>query len=118
MSKQTSIFQFKGFKRTIHQGQYISNEPPKQMNLLEYPHCEEIFKNNQGLSSHVKCKHANEYVKEMKTNTSGKIPFKKSEKQDHFEVKEVLEKLVDDVVKAETEVVEGVHENKMKGNKV
>ena len=36
------------------------------------------------------------YVKEMKTNTSGKFPFKEIQKQDYFEVKMVLEKLVDE----------------------
>ena len=32
----------------------------------------------------------------MKTNTSGKFPFKEIQKQDYFEVKIVLEKLVDE----------------------
>ena len=50
------------------------------MNLLKihlptYPHCDEILQNNQGISIHVKCKHLNDYVKEMKTNPSGKIHF-------------------------------------------
>ena len=45
----------------------------------------------------------------MKTDSSNKIEFKKVEKQDNFdnfEVKELLEKLVDAVVKADAEVVE------------
>ena len=49
----------------------------------------------------------------MKTESTNKIEFKKVEKQDsfdNFEVKELLEKLVDAVVKAETEVVEIVDE--------
>ena len=115
MSKQTSIFQFKGFKRTIaHQGQAvdISSQPP-QKNLLKCSYCDETFKSAQGLSIHLKCKHAQDYVKEMKIDSSNKIEFKKVEKQDSFdnvEVKELLEKLVDAVVKAETEVVEIVDE--------
>ena len=116
MSKQTSIFQFKGFKRTIvHQGQVvgISSQPPQKNNLLKCSYCDERFKSAQELSVHVKCKHAHDYVKEMKTDSSSKVEFKKVEKQDsfdHFEVKELLEKLVDAVVKAETEVVEIVDE--------
>ena len=119
MSKQTSIFQFKGFKRfkrtILHQGQVvdISSQPPQKKNLLKCSYCDETFKSAQGLSIHVKCKHAHDYVKEMNTDSSHKIVFKKVEKQDsfyNFEVKELLEKLVDAVVKAETEVVEIVDE--------
>ena len=116
MSKQTSIFQFKGFKGTIaHQGQVvdISSQPPEKKNLLKCSYCDETFKSAQGLSIHVKCKHAHDYVKEMKTDSSNKIEFKKVEKQDsfdNFEVKVLLEKLVDAAVKAETEVVEIVDE--------
>ena len=112
MSKQTSNFQFKGLKRTIvHQGQVvdISSQPPQKKNLLKYSYCDERFKSAQELSIHVKCKPAHDYVKEMKTDSSNKVEFKNVEKQDsfdHFEVKELLEKLVDAVVKAETEVVE------------
>ena len=49
----------------------------------------------------------------MKTDSSNKIEFKKVEKEDsfdNFEVKELLEKLADAVVKAETEVVKIVDE--------
>ena len=111
MSKQTSIFQFKGFKRTIvHQGQVVDiRSQPPQKNLLKCSYCDETFKSAQGLSIHVKCKHAHDYVKEMKTGSSNKIEFKKVEKQDsfdNFKVRELLEKLVDAAVKAETEVVE------------
>ena len=83
MSKQTSIFQFKGFKRTIvHQGQVLdfSNQPPQKRKLLKCPHCDETFKNTQGLSIHVKCKHLNECVKEINTNRSSIIKFKQVEK--------------------------------------
>ena len=45
------------------------------MNLLTYPHCDYTSKNNQGLSICVKCKHVIEYIKEIKTNPSGKIHF-------------------------------------------
>ena len=79
MSKQTSIFQFKGFKRTIlHHGQIldISNQPPQKRKLLKCPHCDEKFKSTQGLSIHVKCKHLNECVKHLTTNRSSKIQFK------------------------------------------
>ena len=116
MSKQTSIFQFRGFKRTIvHQGQVvdISIQPPEKQNLLKCSYCDETFKSAQGLSIYVKCKHAHDYVKEMKTDSSNKIELQKVEKQDsfdNFEVKELLEKLVDAVVKAETEVVKIVDE--------
>ena len=119
MSKKTNIFQFKGFKRfkrtIVHQGQVvdISSQPPQKKNLLKCSYCDETFKSAQGLSVHVKCKQAHDYVKEMKTDSSHKIVFKKVEKQDsfdNFEVKELLEKLVDAVVKAETEVVEIVDE--------
>ena len=115
MSKQTSIFQFKGFKRTIvHQGQVldISNQPPQKRKLLKCPHCDETFKSTQGLSIHVKCKHLNECVKEINTNRSSKIEFKQVEKQDNFEVKELLEKMVDHVVKSEKEVIEVADEDK------
>ena len=111
MSKQTSIFQFKGFKRTIvHQGQVkdISSQPPQKKNLLKCSYYDETFKSEQGLSIHVKCKHAHDYVKEMKTDSSNKIEFKKVEKQDSFdnsEVKELLEKLVDAAVKVETNLM-------------
>ena len=44
---------------------------------------------------HVKCKHLNECVKEINTNRSSNIEFKQVEKQDNFEVKELLEKMVD-----------------------
>ena len=97
MSKQTSIFWFKVFKRTIvHQGQVldISNQPPQKRKLLKYPHCDEIFKSTQGLSIHVKCKHLNECVKEINIDRSSKIEFKQVEKQDNFEVKVLFEKMV------------------------
>ena len=83
MSKQTSIFQFKGFKRfkrtILHQGQVvdISSQPPQKKNLLKCSYCDETFKSAQGLSIHVKCKHAHDYVKEMNTDSSHKIVFKK-----------------------------------------
>ena len=115
MSKQTSIFQFKGFKRTIvHQGQVldISNQPPQKRKLLKCPHCDATYKSTQGLSIHVKCKHLNECVKEINTNRSSKIEFKQVEKQDNFEVKELLENMVDHVVKFEKEVIEAVDEDK------
>ena len=60
MSKQTSIFQFKKFKRTVvHQGQVldISNQSPQKRELLKYFHCDETFKSTQGLSIHVNCKY-------------------------------------------------------------
>ena len=79
MSKQTSIFRFKVFKRTVvHQGQVldISNQPPQKRKLLKCPHCGETFKSTQGLSIYVKCKHLNECVKELNTNRSSKIEFK------------------------------------------
>ena len=51
----------------------------------------------------------------MKTTPSGKIPFKRKKKTRYFEIKEAHEKLVDDVVKAETKLVEVV-DKKKKGN--
>ena len=45
-------------------------------------------------------------MKEITTNCSSKIEFKQVEKQDNFEVKELLEKMVDHVVKSEKEVIE------------
>ena len=97
MSKQTSILQFKGFKRTIlHQGQVldINNQPPQKRKLLKCPHCDETLKSTQGLSIQAKCKHLNECVEEINSNRSSKIEFKQVEKQDNSEVKELLEKMV------------------------
>ena len=101
MLNQTSIFQFKGFKRTIlHQGQVldISNQPPQKRKLLKCLHCDETFKSTLELSIHVKWDHLNECVKEINTNrSSSKIQFRKVKKQHDFEVKELLEKMADHV---------------------
>ena len=51
-------------------------------------------------------------MKEINTNCSSKIEFKQVEKQDNFEVKELLEKMVDHVVKSEKEVIEVADEDK------
>ena len=51
-------------------------------------------------------------MKEINTNQSSKIEFKQVEKQDHFEVIELLEKMVDHVVKPEKEVIEVADEDK------
>ena len=115
MSKQTSIFQFKVFKRiTVHQGQVlnISNQPPQKRKLLKCSHCDEVFKSTQGLSIHVKCKYLKECVKEINTNRSSKMEFKQVEKQDNLEVKKLLEKMVDHVVKSEKEVTVVADEDK------
>ena len=40
----------------------------------------DMFKDNQGFLIHVKCKHINECVKDMKTNPSRKITFLKMRK--------------------------------------
>ena len=115
MSRQTSIFQFKGFKRTTaHQSQVldISNQLPQKRKLLKCPHCDKTFKSTQGLSIHVKCKHLNVCVKEINTNRSSKIEFKLVEKEDNFEVKEFLEKMGHHVVKSEKEVTEVADEDK------
>ena len=61
---------------------------------------------------YVKCKHLNECVKDINTNRSSKIEFKQVEKQNNFEVKELLEKMVDHVVKSEKEVIEFADEDK------
>ena len=45
-------------------------------------------------------------MKEINTNCSSKIEFKQVEKQDNFEVKELLEKMIDHVVKSEKKVIE------------
>ena len=45
-------------------------------------------------------------MKEINTNRSSNIEFKQVEKQDNFEVKELLEKMVDHVAKSEKEVIE------------
>ena len=110
MSRQISIFQFKGFKRTIivHQSQVldISNQLPQRRKLLKCPHCDEAF-----IRANVKCKHLNKCVKEINTNRSNKIEFKLVQKQDNFEVKEFLEKMADHVVKSEKEVIEVAYED-------
>ena len=74
-------------------------------------------KNNHGILIYLKCKHVNDYVKEMKTNHSDKIHHYKSEKQDPFEVKEALENVIKYVAKVKTEVAEVVDEkeNNRKG---
>ena len=51
-------------------------------------------------------------MKEINTNCSSKIEFKQVEKQDNLEVKELLEKMVDHVVKSEKEVIEVADEDK------
>ena len=124
MSKQTSIFQCKGFSRTIkHQGQLIdiSMQPPKKTKIIKCSYCDDTFKNNQGLSIHLKCKHSGEYVaSKMESNPSKKICFKNSLKQECQErsvVKDVLGKLVDDVVKAEVEAKNVVNKTKKIGTK-
>ena len=76
--------------------------------MLKYPHCDEIFKSTQGLSIHVKCKHLNECVKEVNTNRSSKIEFKQVEKQDN----DLLEKMVDHVVKSEKKVIQVADKDK------
>ena len=52
MLKQTNVFQFTRFKRTIaHQGQVlgISNQLPQKRKLLKCSHCDETFKSTQGI---------------------------------------------------------------------
>ena len=51
-------------------------------------------------------------MKEINTNHSSKIEFKQVKKQDNFEVIELLEKMVDHVVKSEKEVIEVADEDK------
>ena len=50
-------------------------------------------------------------MKDINTNRSSKIEFKEVEKQDNFEVKELLEKIVNHVVKSEKEVIEFADED-------
>ena len=51
-------------------------------------------------------------MKEINTNRSIKIEFKEVEKQDNYEVKVLLEKMIDHVVKSEKEVIEVPDEDK------
>ena len=101
-----------GLLRENQQGgerEKITSPPP--------PHPQIRVKNNHGILIYLKCKHVNDYVKEMKTNHSDKIHHYKSEKQDPFEVKEALENVIKYVAKVKTEVAEVVDEkeNNRKG---
>ena len=51
-------------------------------------------------------------MKEINTNRSSKIEFKLVKKEDNFEVKEFLEKMVHHVVKSEKKVIEVADEDK------
>ena len=51
-------------------------------------------------------------MKEINTNCSSKIESTEVEKQDNFEVKELLEKMLDHVLKYEKEVIEIADEDK------
>ena len=57
MPKQKSVFEFKGFKRSIkHQGQTvnISDQPPPKKKLFVCLHCCEKFQDNAGFTVHLK----------------------------------------------------------------
>ena len=51
-------------------------------------------------------------MKEINTNRSSKIEFKLVKKEDNFEVKAFLEKMVHHVVKSEKKVIEVADEDK------
>lgn len=107
-----TTFTVSGLLRENQQGgerEKITSPPP--------PHPQIRVKNNHGILIYLKCKHVNDYVKEMKTNHSDKIHHYKSEKQDPFEVKEALENVIKYVAKVKTGVAEVVDEkeNNRKG---
>ena len=81
------------------------------MKLLKCPYCNEtLLRNSQGLSIDVKRKHLNKYVKKWELIPLLKPLFKKTKN------KAILKLIVDDVVNAQTKVVEVVDE--IKRNKI
>ena len=65
---------------------FLNKTPPQKKLTLKIPALLGL-KNNQELSIHVKSKHANKYVKEIKTNPSGKTLLKKAKQQDILKLK-------------------------------
>ena len=105
LPKQKSLFEFKGFKRTIeHQGQTVDinhQPPPPKKKLLDCPHCCEKFQNNTGFTVHLKYKHTHEYA------ASNKISFEKVDDGQNVkkEVRSLISKLVEIVAEEEKDVI-------------
>ena len=61
--KQTTLAAFGFTKSVLHRGQETAIDIPKTVSEDEYQlecvHCPKTFKNQQGLSVHIKCKHGN-----------------------------------------------------------
>ena len=79
MSKQTSFSSLKDSKKkkknTSTEGSSNNGNEPPENQFVEMPSLWWDFKNNQGLSIHVKYKHVNEYVKKIKIASSDKVSF-------------------------------------------